>query len=130
MRNTCFFKWNEIADNSIDLFIDGCSITHFEGKTDGTYKNVGIKKCFDKMYKLLKPGGYIIIVSDCIDNLYIPTNEIINLNEFIMPQEWIRIAESSKLHLISDYIYDKNISEDAFIIEKYNLKVCRLVFRK
>ena len=56
-----FFKRiREIDDNSIDLIIDACSVTHFMGSSGMECWKTASKFFYDK----LKSGGYIIISSD------------------------------------------------------------------
>ena len=51
-----------IDDESVDVFTDSCSVTHFDF---GGGQNPGWKSILSGTYQKLKPGGYFLIASDC-----------------------------------------------------------------
>ena len=52
----------DIDDESVDVFTDSCSVTHFDF---GGGRNPGWKNVLSSVYQKLKPGGYFLIASDC-----------------------------------------------------------------
>jgi len=52
----------DIDDESVDVFTDSCSVTHFDF---GRGQNPGWKSVLSGVYKKLKPGGYFLIATDC-----------------------------------------------------------------
>ena len=52
----------DIEDESIDVFTDSCSVTHFDF---GGGQNPGWKSVFSGVYQKLKPGGYFLVATDC-----------------------------------------------------------------
>ena len=50
----------EIEDESVDVFTDSCSVTHFDF---GGGQNPGWKSVFSGVYQKLKPGGYFLSFS-------------------------------------------------------------------
>jgi SAM-dependent methyltransferase len=55
-----FFR--DIEDESVDVFTDSCSVTHFNF---GGGQNPGWKSVFSGVYQKLKPGGYFLVATDC-----------------------------------------------------------------
>ena len=53
-----------IDDESVDIFIDSCAVTHF--KPSG---NNGWKEVAENVYRSLKPGGKFIVSSDVDENV-------------------------------------------------------------
>lgn len=128
VRQMNFFDWNELPAESVDVFIDSCAVTHFDIKSENEFKNIGIKKTFEKVSELLKKGGYFIITSDCVSE---ETDSI----EFVQPQYWIDIAKNVNLILTSDFTQPSPVANNvnipfSFVYNRYNLKVLRLVFQK
>mgnify|MGYP003111945739 CR=1 FL=1 len=52
----------DIENESIDVFTDSCSVTHFDFAGG---QNPGWKSVLSGVYQKLKPGGYFLIASDC-----------------------------------------------------------------
>ena len=52
----------DIDDESVDVFTDSCSVTHFDF---GRGQNPGWKSVLSGVYQKLKPGGYFLIATDC-----------------------------------------------------------------
>lgn len=86
-----FSRISEIKENSIDLIIDGCSITHFCG--NDSVNNSGLNSwiyAVEYFKKILKTNGYVIISTDVKDD-----NDIENITgssgEFVYPKDIINI---------------------------------------
>ena len=94
------YELKEIPDESIDVFIDSCAVTHFAPS-----RNSGWKQVAEGVSRALKSGGSFILSSD------------VDLNatdgEFITPQRIIDIMKDSGLELTSPFVVTNN-----------NLKTC------
>ena len=110
----------EYEDNSVDIFMDGCAVTHFNDSGDEETPNRGWRSIFEALKRVMKPGGYFICFSDikCDDQTVI--------GEFIRPEDIVRMAEESGLTLTSDYYYSRI---DRFV-HSCNLGVASFVFTK
>ena len=110
----------EYEDNSVDIFMDGCAVTHFNDSGDEKTPNRGWRSIFEAVKRVMKPGGYFICFSDiqCGDQTVI--------GEFIRPEDIVRMAEESGLILTSDYYYSRI---DRFS-HSCNLGVASFVFTK
>lgn len=110
-----------VEDESIDVFTDLCSITHFCGRTgicpDGA---TVLNNVFREANRCLKPGGHFIISSDCqIDS---------EDGEFVSPQTFITAAKAQGLKLVGKW---SNRTKDLFTVPGYaHLNVCSLTFVK
>ena len=110
----------EYEDNSVDIFMDGCAVTHFNDSGDEETPNRGWRSIFEALKRVMKPGGYFICFSDirCGDGTVI--------GEFIRPEDIVRMAEESGLTLTSDYHYSRI---DRFV-HSDDLGVASFVFTK
>ena len=110
----------EYEDNSVDIFMDGCAVTHFNDSGDEETPNRGWRSIFEALKRVMKPGGYFICFSDikCDDQTVI--------GEFIRPEDIVRMAEESGLTLTSEY----NYSRDDRFIHSIGLGVASFVFTK
>ena len=111
-----------LADaHSVDYFLDSCAVTHFNGFHTNKINNQGWKDIAEQVYRVLKPGGKFIIVSDVDIN-----NEF---GEFIKPELVIKLIESSGLNLIGTCDYSE---PDPFTIHcgEYTLQVSNFIFEK
>ena len=110
----------EYEDNSVDIFMDGCAVTHFNDSGDEETPNRGWRSIFEALKRVMKPGGYFICFSDirCGDGTVI--------GEFIRPEDIVRMAEESGLILTSEY----NYSRDDRFSHSCNLGVASFVFTK
>ena len=110
----------EYEDNSVDIFMDGCAVTHFNDSGDEETPNRGWRSIFEAVKRVMKPGGYFICFSDiqCGDETVI--------GEFILPEDIVRMGEESGLTLTSDYYYSRI---DRFV-HSSNLGVASFVFTK
>ena len=113
----------EYEDNSVDIFMDGCAVTHFNDSGDEETPNRGWRSIFEALKRVMKPGGYFICFSDinCDDQTVI--------GEFIRPEDIVRMGEESGLTLTSEYNYSR---DDRFshVYNVYDLGVASFVFTK
>jgi len=111
----------EYEDNSVDIFMDGCAVTHFnDSGGDEKTPNKGWRSIFEALKRVLKPGGYFICFSD------IQCGDETVMGEFIRPEDIVRMAEESGLTLTSEY----NYSRDDRFIHSIGLGVASFVFTK
>ena len=110
----------EYEDNSVDIFMDGCAVTHFNDSGDEKTPNRGWRSIFEALKRVMKSGGYFICFSDikCDDQTVI--------GEFIRPEDIVRMAEESGLILTSEY----NYSRDDRFSHSCNLGVASFLFTK
>ena len=110
----------DYEDNSVDIFMDGCAVTHFNDSGDQQTPNRGWRSIFEAVKRVMKPGGYFICFSDikCDDQTVI--------GEFIRPEDIVRMAEESGLILTSEY----NYSRDDSFKHSIGLGVASFVFTK
>ena len=111
----------EYEDNSVDIFMDGCAVTHFnDSGGDEQTPNKGWRSIFEALKRVLKPGGYFI----CFSDIQLGTETV--TGEFIIPEDIVRMAEESGLTLTSEY----NYSRDDRFIHSIGLGVASFVFTK
>jgi len=110
----------EYEDNSVDIFMDGCAVTHFNDSSDDNTPNKGWRSIFEALKRVMKPGGYFI----CFSDIVVGTETV--TGEFIIPEDIVRMAEESGLILTSEYNYSRN---DLFI-HSIGLGVASFVFTK
>ena len=110
----------EYEDNSVDIFMDGCAVTHFNDSSDENTPNKGWRSIFEALKRVMKPGGYFICFSDIQLG-----NETVT-GEFIIPEDIVRMAEESGLTLTSEY----NYSRDDCFVHSIGLGVASFVFTK
>ena len=110
----------EYEDNSVDIFMDGCAVTHFNDSGDEQTPNRGWRSIFEALKRVMKPGGYFI----CFSDIVVGTETV--TGEFIIPEDIVRMAEESGLILTSEYNYSRN---DLFI-HASGLGVASFVFTK
>ena len=110
----------EYEDNSVDIFMDGCAVTHFNDSSDENTPNKGWRSIFEALKRVMKPGGYFI----CFSDIVVGTETV--TGEFIIPEDIVRMAEESGLILTSEYNYSRN---DLFI-HSIGLGVASFVFTK
>ena len=89
----------EIEDESVDVFTDSCSVTHFDF---GGGQNPGWKSVFSGVYQKLKPGGYFLVATDCH---YIPERK--KDGEFLLGDEIAATAKECGFTLTSEFNDDK-----------------------
>ena len=92
------YELKEIPDESVDVFIDSCAVTHFDPK--GYYENRGWKDVAYGVSRSLKSGGRFILSSDV--DLYATGGE------FITPQRIIEIMKENGLDLTSPFVVTDN----------------------
>ena len=110
----------EYEDNSVDIFMDGCAVTHFNDSGDEETPNRGWRSIFEALKRVMKPGGYFI----CFSDIQLGTETV--TGEFIIPEDIVRMAEESGLILTSEY----NYSRDDRFSHSSNLGVASFVFTK
>ena len=110
----------EYEDNSVDIFMDGCAVTHFNDSGDEETPNRGWRSIFEALKRVMKPGGYFI----CFSDIQLGTETV--TGEFIIPEDIVRMAEESGLTLTSEY----NYSRDDCFIHSIGLGVASFVFTK
>jgi len=116
-----------IQEESIDLAIDSCAVTHFKSTCEVS-ANDGILETAKILSRILKVGGYFISASDILsfkeDTIY---------GEFISASNMISLYESQGLTLVSDF---NETFDNAFLLSDLNagrgkgLAVGSFVFRK
>ena len=92
------YELKEIPDESVDVFIDSCAVTHFDPK--GYYENRGWKDVAYGVSRSLKSGGRFILSSDV--DLYAKGGE------FITPQRIIEIMKENGLDLTTPFVVSDN----------------------
>ena len=92
------YELKEIPDESVDVFIDSCAVTHFDPK--GYYENKGWKEVAYGVSRALKSGVRFILSSDV--DLYATGGE------FITPQRIIEIMKENGLDLTSPFVVTDN----------------------
>ena len=92
------YELKEIPDESVDVFIDSCAVTHFDPK--GYYEIKGWKEVAYGVSRALKSGGRFILSSDV--DLYARGGE------FITPQRIIEIMKDNGLDLTSPFVVTDN----------------------
>ena len=97
------YELKEIPDESIDVFIDSCAVTHFDPK--GYSENKGWREVAYGVSRALKSGGRFILSSD--------VDLSATGGEFITPQRIIDIMKENGLELTSPFVLSNN-----------NLKTC------
>lgn len=120
---------NLVPNNSIDLVIDGCSITHFCGNKGGIQSWNNFCK---SIYSKLVDTGYVIISTDVKDLQNDNTTDSIEnitgaKEEFLYPNDIINIFKENGFRLASDIIISNNRIELANL---YPLRVASMVFSK
>ncbi|MFZ9531140.1 MAG: class I SAM-dependent methyltransferase [Candidatus Fonsibacter ubiquis] len=119
--NDALAEVKEMDDNSVDYFTDSCAVTHFNQTYSKKINNQGWKDISEQIYRVLKPGGKFIIVSDVdIKN---------NFGEFIKPELIVKLIESSGLTLVGSCNYS-DPSPFTMHIGEYTLQVAKFIFEK
>ena len=92
------YELKEIPDESVDVFIDSCAVTHFDPK--GYYENKGWREVAYGVSRALKSGGRFILSSDA--DLYATGGELIT------PQRIIEIMKENGLDLTTPFVVSDN----------------------
>ena len=110
-----------VGDESVDVFLDLCAITHFCGRTgvcpDG---QTVLNNVFRETYRCLKPMGTFIISSDCqLDS---------EDGEFVSPDTFVKAAEAQGFKRVGWW---EHRDKDLFRVPgEPHLNVCSLTFVK
>ena len=113
-----FEKVKNIPDNSLDLIIDGCSVTHFD-KNSNYAPNDGCYRLAGEAIRILKKGGFYITCSD-----FSTTGN--KTGEFIDVDSMIESYERGGLKIYGQ----RPIKHEDVWINDNNYGVVRLVFIK
>jgi len=118
-----FENISEIPDNSIDIVIDGCSITHFCGNKGGLES---WNKFASLMYNKLSSNGYIVLSTDV--NNHIDIENIVGATEeFLYPKDIINIFLKYNYEIVFNPIISNNVIT---LGTMYSLRVLHICFRK
>ena len=85
----------DIDDESVDVFTDSCSVTHFNF---GGGQNPGWKSVLSGVYQKLKPGGYFLVATDCH---YLPKQK--RDGEFLLGDEIVATAKECGFTLTPEF---------------------------
>lgn len=120
--NDAFEELKSMKNNSIDVFIDLCAVTHFDTGHNNEVENIGWKQVAEQTYRILKQNGKFLLASDC--------NILNDRGEFIKPSNIIKIFENCGFKL--DGNYDLNFEKNcySFHYNGANLQVVSLSFIK
>lgn len=109
---------------SVDVFYDCCSVTHFNVNYSDDTKNLGWRDMSELIYRSLRKGGYFIVSSDVrFSDSY---------GEFINPLDIIEIVERSGMSLVSKFNTEclSEIDNYSFEYRGMPMGVVSLVFKK
>jgi len=109
-----------IADNTVDVIIDGCSITHFD-TSSRLSKNDGCHRFGHEAMRMLKPGGYFVCCSDVVNS-----EDDSIAGEFITSNSLLAAFTAGGLQVVGDL----NFSLDKAFVGHMNLAVSRIVLMK
>jgi len=87
----------EYEDESVDIFIDGCAVTHFDTRHNASTPNLGWKSVLENVARVMKPNGYFIVTSDIL----LDGDEY--KGEFISPEQILQLAEESGLICTTEF---------------------------
>ena len=118
-----FENISKIPDNSIDIVIDGCSITHFCGSKGGLES---WNKFASGIYNKLSSNGYIVLSTD-INNHHDIENAVGATEEFLYPQDIINIFLKYNYEIVFNPIISNNVIT---LGTMYSLRVLHICFRK
>jgi hypothetical protein len=122
-----FSRIAEVPNNSIDLIIDGCSVTHFCG--NDSVINSGInswEKAATFFNEKLKPNGYVVISTDIKDSNDLE-NATGSLSEFVYPRDIVNIFINHGFEILFSPILSKDSIQAGL---PYDLKVMSICFVK
>jgi SAM-dependent methyltransferase len=89
--NDCLSYMESQPDQSFDIIYDSCSVTHFNCGSNETCPNKGFCKFVYESHRLLKPGGFLFVVSDC---------SIVPVTEFFSPDSMVKIMLDNKFNVL------------------------------
>ena len=114
-----------IENESVDLVIDGCSLTHFCG--NDLIKNSGLnawKNSEKILFQKLKKGGYFLISTDV--KYHENINEINSEGEFVYPADILNIF-STNFNIVKTPILSNDIITNVL---PYNLRVLNICLQR
>lgn len=106
-----FFDWCKTReDNSVDFFLDSCSVIHFNICT-GKSKNDGCHRVRQEVTRILKSGGHFVVASDLLHPIHKSQMGLeYNKGEFLYFENLINLYNHGDLHIYGDV--DFSFEED------------------
>ena len=109
-----------IGDSTVDVIIDGCSITHFDTASQFA-KNDGCYRFGHEAMRILKPGGYFVCCSDVVNS-----EDDSIAGEFITSKSLLEAFTAGGLQVVGDH----NFSLEKAFVGHMDLAVSRIVLMK
>jgi SAM-dependent methyltransferase len=125
-----FSRILEIPDNSIDLIVDGCSVTHFCG--NDSVINSGItswEKAAAFFNQKLKSKRYVVISTDVKTDIDLE-NSTGSISEFVYPKDIINIFINNGFEIAFSPIFSNDLILSTQVGLPYDLKVITICFMK
>jgi len=117
------YELREMKDQSVDVITDLCAVHEFNTNSDSEFENIGWKQVSEQSYRVLKPGGMLLISTDVT---LLPS--VRNPGGFISAENLIKIVEKSGLKLTTPY--DKEYEKNPFYQNGVDLYIATLSFKK
>jgi SAM-dependent methyltransferase len=111
-----------VPNESIDLIVDGCSVTHFDTRNDHS-PNDGCYRFASEAMRILRPGGIYITCSD----FSLDGN---STGEFISVDAMVEAYSKGGLKLLTSNEDNFDLTDPFIANRQLNLGVVRLVFKK
>jgi SAM-dependent methyltransferase len=119
-----FVELDKLEDNSVDIFSDVCSVTHFnhESFTNKVHDLNQWERVSQKIHRPLKKNGHFIVSTDC---------NVSNTNgEFISPSKIIEYVEKNGFALNGEYKKEYENTDCYIVYNGQKLSVVCLDFIK
>lgn len=120
--NDAVEELKNMNNNSVDVFIDLCAVTHFNTDYTDQIPNIGWKQIAEQSYRILKQNGQFLLTSDC--------NIAKDFGEFIKPSNIIKIFENCGFKLNGKYDIESEKNCYSFYYDSADLQVVSLSFIK
>lgn len=117
------YELREMKDQSVDVITDLCAVHEFNTNSDSDFENIGWKQVSEQAYRVLKPGGMLLISTDVT-----LSPSVRNPGGFISAENLIKIVEKSGLKLTTPY--DKEYEKNPFYQNGVDLYIATLSFKK
>lgn len=117
------YELREMKDQSVDVITDLCAVHEFNTDSDSEFENIGWKQVSEQAYRVLKPGGMLLISTDVTLSPLVR-----NPGGFISAENLIKIVEKSGLKLTTPY--DKEYEKNPFYQNGVDLYIATLSFKK
>lgn len=109
-----FFEYaSNLEDNSFDLIVESCAITHFEYNEK---ENTGLQKCAKIIQRILKPNSYFLMSSDVLSENSLDSE---GQKQYIKVSQMIDIFSNNNLKLINSFDYN-SFDNNCFVKLYYN----------